>query len=220
MGNDSADSWSTRDIVHGLLGVVAIYWLVVAICPDEWRARFQAAGDALGAVGAMAGVGAALLVMRQLEVQNEQRRADERERRADRRRTYLRELRIAYAEWRARAEDWVFACLNTAPATLSLMTVLEHSPRIIPDKARAEVDAARATMDGVRHKIELLDEDKERRNAIADFRGSQAGGHFDAKRTRERLDAILDRIAASLDDETARLSEGADSQAPVTPSPV
>src|SRR5262245_19694332 len=59
----------TSDTLIGGLFVIALFWVAVICLPEDWRGRFQAAGDALGSVGVVAGALATYYAVRAVALQ-------------------------------------------------------------------------------------------------------------------------------------------------------
>jgi hypothetical protein len=117
MNNNHSESRTRRGWPKGLTdlaGAVAFLfvalWVVVMFAPEDLRNRFQAAGNAVAAVAALAAAGAVLVGMRQLDVQRvaleEQRRAFGAQR--------FQTLRNEYAQWFAAATETAASSAFTA----------------------------------------------------------------------------------------------------------
>jgi hypothetical protein len=204
--NDSHEALPRRyaDIVAAVGFLVIVFWVSTIVASDDWRLRLQAAGDALGAFATFAAIAAAFVVVRQLDLQRAEMQrtvrrvlADADERARDKRLVYLRELRLAYAEWRARIDalfviwDEVRASIYGATVTMSRN---DPSTRALEEGKRKTL-MAEAEADAVRHRLELLEENHER---LAWVRSLDT-------RQRDQVTTTMAEIAASLDAETAAL---------------
>jgi hypothetical protein len=194
--NEAEDTTKISPLVTWIISgasVVLILWLITYCADDAHRLQFQAAGDAVAVIAALASVTATIFILRQLQLQQTQMKRQAEDSHADR---LARQQDIAlerldrisrvYAEWAA-ATSQVFYVLAT-PSTTDSVAEAQHREAV------------------ARNTVTLIDPVMERATLVtkfeypSPFHHDLANAHLRAKMAELRMMLALDRVRITLGD--------------------